>query len=123
MSIFWFWRCFSGPNRWALGPFTTRPRRRPPPRYLPPTRGAITAFSPPVWSGGWSERPWLRLPDQDVLLALRDRRRRLRRRHRQPQDSLCPGSARRGRIDPALAGVSSFTFRPRTFNEVVPASK
>ena len=39
--------------------------------------------------------PGLRVPDQDVLSALRDRRRHLWRGHRQPQDSVRPGSARR----------------------------
>ena len=35
-----------------------------------------------------------RLPDQDVLSALRDRRRRLWRYNRQPPDSVRPGRAR-----------------------------
>jgi hypothetical protein len=60
-----------------------------------------------VWGPGQSG---FRVPDQDVLFALRDRRRRLRRRHGQPQDSVRPGSAGRHRADPALAGVRSFSF-------------
>ena len=52
----------------------------------------------------------VRVPDQGVLSALRDRCRRLRRRHRQPPDLVCAGGARRDRIDPALAGVNSFTL-------------
>ena len=46
------------------------------------------------------------LPDQGVLPALRDRRRRLWRRNRQPQDSLRSGGAGGTRADPALARVS-----------------
>ena len=57
--------------------------------------------------------PAFALPDQDVLSVLRDRRRRLWRRDRQPQDPVRSGRAGGDRIDPALAGVTSFTFSSR----------
>jgi len=59
--------------------------------------------------GPGRERSRVRFPDQNVLSALRDCRRRLWRRYRQPQDSLRPGRARRHRIDSALGRLSSFT--------------
>src|SRR5439155_15421579 len=63
--------------------------------------------------GTGSGRPKLCVPDQDVLFALRDRRRYLRRRYRQPTDPAGPGGTRRDRVNPALAGLKSLIFCAR----------
>ena len=63
-----------------------------------------------VW--GLVQRPRLCLPDQGILPALRDRRRHLWRRDRQPQNPVGAGGTRRDRAGSALAGVTTYTFPP-----------
>ncbi len=55
-----------------------------------------------VW-GLFHPVPGLGIPDQGILPALRDRRRRLRGGQRQPQDTFCAGRARCPRVDLAVA--------------------
>ena len=97
----------------GLKTFRNTPRRRRNSAVLAANQGLYNGFLAAglVW-GLVQANPGLCVPDQGVLPALRDRRRRLWRRDRQPQDPLCAGSTRRARADPALAGVSSFTFPP-----------
>ena len=115
MSISWCWRCFSGPR--PLGLKTFRPLARKGgaiSAVLAANQGALsTAFSPPgcIW-GLVQGVPAFAFQIKTVLFALRDRRRRLWCRDRQPQDPVGAGRARGARAVPALAGVSRSPFRP-----------
>src|SRR3954467_3410793 len=86
------------------------------------TESAVLAANQGLYNGFLAAGPFwgppppqsgLRLPDQGVLSALRDRGRRLWRGDRQPPDPLRPGRTRGARAGPALAGLTVSPFRHR----------